>query len=57
VACRSFAVFRKARCGMHGGAPGSGAPRGNRNALNRDRATREARADRAAPAGLLADID
>jgi uncharacterized protein YjcR len=32
-ACRSPAVHGKKRCRMHGGAPGSGAPKGNRNAL------------------------
>jgi hypothetical protein len=31
-ACRSPAVHGKKRCRMHGGAPGSGAPRANRNA-------------------------
>jgi hypothetical protein len=31
--CRSPAVQGKKRCRMHGGAPGSGAPRGNQNAL------------------------
>jgi hypothetical protein len=31
--CRSPAVKGKRRCRMHGGAEGSGAPRGNRNAL------------------------
>ena len=31
--CAAPAVRGKARCRMHGGAPGSGAPRGNRNAL------------------------
>jgi uncharacterized protein YjcR len=31
--CRSPAVHGKRRCRMHGGAPGSGAPRGNQNAL------------------------
>ena len=31
--CRSPAVSGKARCRMHGGAAGSGAPRGNQNAL------------------------
>jgi hypothetical protein len=30
--CRSPAVRGKRRCRMHGGAPGSGAPRGNQNA-------------------------
>jgi uncharacterized protein YjcR len=31
-ACRSQAVNGKKRCRMHGGAPGSGAPRANQNA-------------------------
>lgn len=31
--CRSPTVAGKKRCRMHGGAHGSGAPRGNRNAL------------------------
>ena len=30
--CRAPAVHGKTRCRMHGGAAGSGAPRGNRNA-------------------------
>jgi hypothetical protein len=30
--CSSPAVHGKKRCRMHGGAPGSGAPRGNQNA-------------------------
>jgi hypothetical protein len=39
---RSPAVAGKKRCRMHGGAPGSGAPRGNKNALRHGRYTREA---------------
>jgi hypothetical protein len=31
---------------MHGGAPGSGAPRGNKNALKTGYYTREAKAER-----------
>jgi uncharacterized protein YjcR len=31
--CLSPAVKGKKRCRMHGGAPGSGAPKGNQNAL------------------------
>jgi len=38
----SPAVSGKKRCRMHGGAPGSGAPRGNKNALKHGRHTREA---------------
>jgi hypothetical protein len=40
--CRSPAVSGKRRCRMHGGAAGSGAPRGNKNALKRGAYTREA---------------
>ena len=31
--CQAPAVFGKRRCRMHGGAKGSGAPKGNKNAL------------------------
>ena len=44
--CKSLAVHGKRRCRMHGGAPGSGAPRGNKNALRHGRFTREAVAER-----------
>jgi uncharacterized protein YjcR len=44
--CRSPAVQGKKRCRMHGGAPGSGAPRGNKNALKHGQYTREAIAER-----------
>jgi uncharacterized protein YjcR len=44
--CMSPAVSGKKRCRMHGGAPGSGAPRGNKNALKHGRYTREAIAER-----------
>ena len=40
-ACRSPAVRGKKRCRMHGGAPGSGAPRKNTNALKSGAYTRE----------------
>ena len=40
--CRSPAVSGKARCRMHGGARGSGAPRGNQNALKHGGYTRDA---------------
>ena len=40
--CRSPAVGGRARCRMHGGAPGSGGPRGERNgAYKHGRHTRE----------------
>jgi len=44
--CRAPAVNGKKRCRMHGGAPGSGAPRGNQNALKHGRYTRKAIARR-----------
>jgi hypothetical protein len=40
--CRFPAVNGKKRCRMHGGAPRSGAPRGNKNALKHGRYTCEA---------------
>ncbi len=43
--CKSPAVRGKRRCRMHGGAPGSGAPRGNRNALRHGAYTGEAIAE------------
>ena len=45
--CKSPSVLGKKRCRMHGGALGSGAPRGNKNALKHGRFTREAMAERA----------
>ena len=39
--CQAPAVTGKARCRMHGGAKGSGAPKGNRNAFKHGRYTRE----------------
>jgi len=39
--CQSPAVRGKARCRMHGGAQGSGAPIGNQNALAHGMYTRE----------------
>lgn len=44
--CQSPAVTGKMRCRMHGGAKGSGAPKGNQNALKHGEYTREARAFR-----------
>jgi uncharacterized protein YjcR len=51
--CRSPAVSGKRRCRMHGGAPGSGAPRGNKNALKHGRYTRKAMEERRQLQGLL----
>lgn len=42
TACEAPAVQGKRRCRMHGGAAGSGAPRGNKNALKHGRYTGEA---------------
>jgi len=39
--CMSPAVSGKKRCRMHGGAEGSGAPRGNKNALKHGFFSRE----------------
>ena len=44
--CRSPAVHGKKRCRMHGGAPGSGAPRANRNARKHGLFTGDAIAER-----------
>jgi hypothetical protein len=45
-ACRAPAVHSKKRCRMHGGAPGSGAPRANQNARKHGLSTRDAIAAR-----------
>ncbi|WP_283812922.1 HGGxSTG domain-containing protein [Bradyrhizobium rifense] len=44
--CRAPALRGKARCRMHGGAAGSGAPWGNQNARTHGRFTRDAIAER-----------
>jgi hypothetical protein len=41
-ACKSPAVHGRNRCRMHGGAPGSGAPKNNKNALKHGLYTKEA---------------
>jgi uncharacterized protein YjcR len=41
--CQAPAVAGKARCRMHGGAAGSGAPKGNKNALKHGLYTAEAK--------------
>jgi hypothetical protein len=45
-ACRSPTVYGKERCRMHGGAPGSGAPRSNQNARKHGLFTWDAVAER-----------
>ncbi|MCZ8370911.1 MAG: HGGxSTG domain-containing protein [Porphyrobacter sp.] len=54
--CRAPAVQGKARCRMHGGAKGSGAPKGNSNALKHGLYTREAIAERRALGQLLREM-
>jgi uncharacterized protein YjcR len=44
--CLAPAVAGKRRCRMHGGATGSGAPKGNKNALKHGLYTKEAIAER-----------
>jgi hypothetical protein len=51
--CRSPAVRGKRRCRMHGGAAGSGAPIGNKNAMRHGRYTAEAVAERRGIATLI----
>jgi len=62
--CRSPAVSGKKRCRMHGGAPGSGAPKQNQNALRHGVFTRQAIEERKhvqallqQPRKLLQDIE
>jgi glucans biosynthesis protein len=45
-ACASPAVRGKTRCRMHGGAPGSGAPNKNKNALKHGLFTERAKIER-----------
>jgi hypothetical protein len=51
--CRSPAVRGKRRCRMHGGAPRTGAPIGNKNALRHGHYTAEAIARRRGLAELI----
>jgi len=51
--CMAPAVSGKKRCRMHGGAPGSGAPRGNQNALKHGLYTRKALDERRRVQDLL----
>ena len=54
-ACRSPAMRGKKRCRMHGGAPGSGAPAGNRNARKHGLFTGDAIAERRQVQALLGE--
>jgi hypothetical protein len=51
--CQSPAVHGKRRCRMHGGAAGSGPPRGNQNARRHGLYTREAIEERQQVQDLL----
>ena len=53
--CGSPAVRGKKRCCMHGGAPGSGARRGNQNARQHGLFTRDAIAERKRIQALLGE--
>ncbi|RQH13776.1 HGGxSTG domain-containing protein [Bradyrhizobium sp. RP6] len=46
TACRAPAMHGKPRCRMHGGAPRSGAPKGNQNARRHGMYTPDGRAER-----------
>jgi len=54
-ACRAPAIRGKKRCRMHGGAPGSGAPRENRNARKHGLFTGGAIAERKQVRALLGE--
>jgi len=51
--CRKYPIRGRRRCRLHGGASGSGAPRGNRNALTHGRTTAAALAARRAIMRLM----
>ncbi len=55
--CQSPAVKGKNRCRMHGGAAGSGAPLGNKNALKHGFYTKEAIAERERMKDLIRDYE
>ena len=55
--CQSPAVNGKRRCRMHGGAEGSGAPKGNRNALKHGLYTKEAIEERKKLRKFIRDAD
>jgi uncharacterized protein YjcR len=55
--CRSPATKGKARCRMHGGASGTGAPKGNSNALKHGFYTREVIAEHRAIRKLIREME
>ncbi len=54
-ACRSPAVHGRKRCRMHGGAPGSGPPKANRNARKHGLFTKDAIEERKRIQALLGE--
>jgi hypothetical protein len=57
ASCRSPAVKGKKRCRMHGGAHGSGAPKGNQNAWKHGAYIKEVLQQRAEMRELIKDAD
>ena len=55
--CQAPAVSGKVRCRMHGGASGSGAPKGNQNALKHGALTKEELDRRAHLRGLYKEAN
>ena len=55
--CRAPAARGKARCRMHGGAGGSGAPIGNQNALKHGMYTKAALEERRALRRLIREME
>jgi len=55
--CQAPAVTGRERCRMHGGAQGSGAPEGNRNALKHGMYTAKAIAERKALRAMIREFE
>ncbi len=55
--CQAPAVSGKARCRMHGGARGTGAPIGNTSALKHGMYTKEALEERCALRSLIREME
>jgi uncharacterized protein YjcR len=56
TSCQAPAVRGKARCRMHGGAKGSGAPVGNRNALKHGMYTKAALEEQKALRSMIREM-
>ena len=54
--CKNLVMTGKKRCRMHGGAAGSGAPKGNKNRLTHGFFTAEAVAERAWLRSLVKEL-